>query len=126
MHFVTCKVALSGDSGMVVDRHEFQPVSWPEVAILQSIHGDDAVTEIKPFVSVPQSCRDEKERLKLIYGQVVENVYPGKGSQFELEMVKAKLPAQTPPWLSPIIGDVVVEEEAPKSKPEPAKASPFT
>lgn len=106
MHFVTCMIALGGDIRNVLPRTEFSPVSWPELDIIRSIHGDDSVTDIKPFVKVEQTAKQEKERLMHIYGAaVVENTFPGKNPQMELEMAGAKLPAQIPVWLNPILKD---------------------
>lgn len=103
MHFVTCKVNLAGDLRNVVVRDSFRPVSWPEIEILRFIHGEDAVGDIKPFVRVDQSAKAEKERLRLIYGDaVLEEVFPGRNPQMELDAPGAKLPKQAPLWLNPI------------------------
>ena len=122
MHFVTCNVALNGGLLTVVPRTPLRPVSWPEVEVLRHLHGDDAVRDVKPFVSVQQSAKAEKERLKLIYGRVIEDIFPGKNPQMELEAPKAKLPAKPPFWRNPIIGSD--EEEQAPAEVETAK-SPF-
>ena len=103
MHFVTCTVRLAGDMRNEVVRDAFNPVSYPEVSVLQFIHGDDAVLNIKPIAAVQQSARAEKERLSLKYGtDVLETVFPGKNpSGMELEMPKAVLPEDIE-WWSPL------------------------
>ena len=103
MHFVTCTVRLAGDMRNEVVRDAFNPVSYPEVSVLQFIHGDDAVLNIKPIAAVQQSARAEKERLALKYGtDVLEAVFPGKNpSGMELEMPKAVLPEDIE-WRSPL------------------------
>lgn len=106
MHFVTCSVRLSGDLRSVVVRDTFAPVSWPEVEILRAIHGDDAIVDVKPFASVEQTPKAEKERLALKYGgETVENIFPGRNPQMEMEAKGAKLPEQTPLWWNPLDPD---------------------
>lgn len=102
MHFCTANIKLAGDARNVVHRDAFAPISWPEVDVLRFIHGEDAVTDVRPFVSFPQSAKAEKDRLRLIYGDVVEHVFPGRNPQMELEAPTAKLPAQAPLWVNPI------------------------
>jgi hypothetical protein len=131
MHFVTCSVALSGDIRNVIPRNEFKPVSWPEVEVLNYLHGEGAVTNIKPFVKVDQTAKAEKERLRAIYGSIiVENVFPGKNPQMEMELAGAKIPAQTPLWANPIDKDPALfghkDLTAIVSAPKAAKANlPF-
>lgn len=119
MQFVTCTVSLDGGLLMLVPRDTYNPVSWPEVEVLRQIHGDDAVRDVKPFVSVKQSPRAEKERLMLIYGRIVDDIFPGKNPNMEMESPKSKLPPKTPAWRNPIIDSVeeepAAEVDAPKS-----------
>lgn len=68
MQFCTAKVALGGDSGNVMTRDAFNPVSWPELDVLRLMHGDDSVTDIEVITDVPQRPRAERERLDFIYG----------------------------------------------------------
>ncbi len=106
MHFCTCAVRLGGDLRSVVVRDEFSPVSWPEIEVLRSIHGEDAIVDVKPFISVPQSSRAEKDRLALKYGfEKMEEIFPGRNPQMEMEAAGAKLPAQTPLWWNPLDPD---------------------
>lgn len=103
MHFCVCQVRLNGDMLNVVPRGEFNPVSWPEVEVLRFLHGNESVIDVKAFVKVTQSAKDEKERLRNIYGSpVIEEVFPGRNPQMELDMPGAKLPDQAVLWQSPI------------------------
>ena len=122
MHFATCNIALNGETNTIVARTQLRPVSWPEIEVIRYLHGDDAVRDAKPFVSVNQTARAEKERLMLIYGRVVENIYPGKNPQMELEAPKAKLPPKPGLWRNPILG--ASHDEAPAVE-EDAQKSPF-
>lgn len=102
MHFCTAKISLAADLRNVVDRDAYSPISWPEVEVLRVVHGETAITEIKPFVSVQQSEKDEKTRLRLIYGDVVEEVFPGRNPRMEMDAPGAKLPEPTPLWRNPL------------------------
>lgn len=129
MHFCTAMIALAGDISQLVARGEFNPVSWPEIDVLRHIHGEAAITQVKPFVSVQQTAKDEKARLQLIYGMdVLEEVFPGRNPQMELEAADAKLPATTPNWRSPIDREPEGYDVAPESKQTkaeaPSKAAP--
>jgi hypothetical protein len=119
-------VRLAGDLGYVVPRDNFNPVSWPEIDVIRFIHGEDAVVEIKPIARVNQTAKQEKERLRLIYGPTVEDVYPGKNPQMELDMPGAKLPDQIPLWRNPIDLDPadkgIVEPIVAKAEKPAAKA----
>ena len=133
MHFVTCMVRLGGDLLNVVPRGEFNPVSWPEVDVLRTLHGEDSVTDVKAFVKVSQTAKAEKERLRAIYGaMVIEDIFPGKNPQMELEVPGAKLPDQMPLWHNPIdidpasFGNVDPTTKPAKAEKPAAKApSPF-
>jgi len=130
MHFVTAMVRLGGDLLNVVPRGEFNPVSWPEIEVLRHIHGGDSIVDVKAFVKVTQSAKDEKERLRRIYGAAtVEEVFPGRNPQMELDMPGAKLPEQNVLWHNPIEVDPAahgVVEPTAKPAAKPAKTtSPF-
>jgi hypothetical protein len=71
MHFCTADVALANDEQQVVSRGPFNPISWPEIEVLRTIHGDEAVRNVKPFVWVEQDAKAEQQRLLNIYGVVV-------------------------------------------------------
>lgn len=100
MHLVSCYIALAGDTQQILVRGPYDTVSWPEVGVLQTIHGEDAVTNIKVEGEDLDATRtSEKLRLVGIYGaQVVENVYPGRAPMIEMEMpgyVPPRAPATT-------------------------------
>ncbi len=118
MHYCTAKIRLSGDLRNVVSRGHHNPISWPEIEILRVLHGDDSVIDVTPFVRVEQSVKDEKERLRFKYGNdVVEQVFPGRNPQMELEAPRTSLPEATPDWKNP------VETEPTPGAPVEAKLS---
>jgi hypothetical protein len=88
MHLVSCYIALGGDPQQTLVRGPHDTVSWPEVGVLQTIHGEDAVTKIVVEGEDLEATRaSEKLRLISIYGpQVIENVYPGRSPHLEMHM----------------------------------------
>jgi hypothetical protein len=107
MHFCVALVAIANDDQQVVPRGPFEPISWPEVEVLRTLHGDEAVREVKPFVYVEQTAKAEKERLGLIYGEVVhKQVWVGRNARMELDAAEMTLLDPGTPWLNPLTGAV--------------------
>lgn len=81
-----CLVALGGDAGNTVPKRR---VTAGEIAVLQVIHGNDAILEVKPLGKIERSQRTERERLKAVYGgatdgqgnSLVEKLYPGAAAR---------------------------------------------
>lgn len=79
-------LALGGDIGNTVPKFDV-PVS--EIAVLQAIHGADAITDLSPGGEIETSNGEELSRLRGIYnraqdgnsGLVIDGVYPGRGAQ---------------------------------------------
>ena len=102
MHFCTAKVMVAGDKDQVVYRDEYAPISWPESELLRSIHGDDAVLDLKPFVRIEQSQRDERQRLVLRYGrEYVDACFPGRGGNLMMDAPEADI-AYGRIWKNPL------------------------
>ena len=102
MHFCTAKVNIGGDRDNVAILGVNDPISWPEVLILQHIHGEDAVSEVEPFAVVTQNSKDERTRLAEKYGEhVVTTVFGGKQGPAELEASGTKL-KEGRSWRNPI------------------------
>lgn len=73
-----CLVALGGDKDNVVARHRGRPVVYPELAILQHLHGEDSVTEVYVVGVCDLGKEEMTQRLRLTYdAKAVEAVYPG-------------------------------------------------
>lgn len=78
-------VALGGDIGNTVPKR----VTAAEIALLQVIHGNDAITEVKLAGTVQRSQRAERTRLNAIYGNaknnngeaLIEKLYPGAAAR---------------------------------------------
>jgi hypothetical protein len=120
MHFCTAKIRLAGNVGMEVVRDAFNPVSYPEVDVLRSIHGDDAVLDVQVIAETEQTARDEKERLVLKYGSsAVEAVYPGRSPRMELTAPKASIDPDLQ-WNNPLDREVVGFDSDPTVREEKA------
>lgn len=81
-----CHIALGGDIMNTVPK---SGVTAAEIAVLQAIHGSDAVHEVKITGTIERSQRVERERLKTTYGNArdnagvahVERLYPGAAAR---------------------------------------------
>lgn len=84
-HLCTCAIDIANEKLTIVHRDETNPVAWAEIRVLQYIHGDDAIFDIRPVALGPrESPAREKERLSLIYGRdAVEAVYAGRSFNME-------------------------------------------
>lgn len=123
MHFCTAEIRLSGDMRNTVARGLHNPVSWPEIEVLRALHGHDAVLNPKPFIHVNQTAKGEKERLRLIYGNaVIEDIFPGRNPQMELDAPNAKIDAVPGRWKNPL--DPQEDTMPPPPPPEPTTERP--
>lgn len=83
-HLCTCVVSIN-DGMTTVFIDETKPLPWPELQLLQSLHGDENVYNIKPVALGPRLTPfNEKQRLTLIYGrEEVEKVFSGRAVSME-------------------------------------------
>ena len=83
-----CMVALGGDKDNVVYRHRGNPVAYPELGILQHMHGDDSVYDIAVVGTCEMPSEEMLARVRTIYdGDYVKAVYPA---------ARPKLPTGSP------------------------------
>ena len=125
MHFCTARIALAGDTGQIAIRDRFSPVSWPELEVIKTLHGDDALLEVQPFVKVPQPPKAERDRLVLIYGEgVVQHIWGGTRPPTELD-VPGSIPEIAGPWFDPILQEYrqVETPEIEFEEPAPPKTA---
>ena len=79
MDICTAYIALGGDNGSIVVRDRFNPLTWPEIGLLQFLHGETSVFNVKVIGEISRHRNSEKERLAGIYGEIpVGMVYPGR------------------------------------------------
>jgi hypothetical protein len=71
-------INLGGDRDNVVHRIPEDPVTYPEMIVLRTIHGgEDHVYGLVEVGSVDRDDAVERERLALKYGKIVSEVFPG-------------------------------------------------
>lgn len=76
MQRVNCTLRLSGDVLNTVEKTNISPA---EIVILNDLHGEGAVINIKPTQMDKVPHRQERERLAGIYGHhVVDRIFPGE------------------------------------------------
>lgn len=99
-------LALGGDRRNTVPKFD---ITAAEIAVLQAIHGDEAVTEIEVVGDVNRSNRDELSRLRQTYGRArpegsevshVDVLFPGAAARVfdtveELELSEIFFKAET-------------------------------
>jgi hypothetical protein len=111
-------VALGGDIGMTVPKFG---VTAAEIAVLQTIHGNDAVLAIEPKPVVQRTMRVERARLDKIYSSdakrkdgkcPVAAIYPGAAARLFQRIDELQLASsQFKPGLAPEGVDQREEDE---------------
>lgn len=119
MHFCKAYISIGGDREQVYYADQYAPISWPEIQVIQFVHGSDAIDRIEPFVRVSQHPRDERERLANKYGEAkVSEVFPRSGP-VEMEAPEATLIGGVE-WKNPITQEHEITE-APEKIPAKLK-----
>lgn len=118
MDMCTAQIKLGGDARSVVHRDDFNPVSWPEVLILQFAHGDDSVSGVEVIETVDVDDKDYVARLKARYGEnVFKAVFPGARPKIELKADpdvkrRKKIKVETPAPAEEAVSEAVKEAAA--------------
>jgi hypothetical protein len=127
MHFCTAKVAIGGDTQNIRVRDPYDPVSWPELEVLRTLHGEEFVTDVEPFAVVKQPPKVERDRLALIYGeQVLAHIWGGQRPPHEMDSPDGAIKPGLQ-WFNPVTFELErVPEPAepafdPKARPEKPK-----
>lgn len=84
IHILTAQIALAGDITNVAHRSASNPVTYPELLVLEEIHGEGSIRECTVIGEQETTAVAEKSRLLQRYGAVVEQVYPGRSPQMEM------------------------------------------
>jgi hypothetical protein len=89
---LTCSVALAGDLGNVVVRGAWNPVTYPELIVLEFVHGENAITDVFECGHTEErEPREEKERLMIVYGKgLADQLFPGHAIQLPVANEKYK------------------------------------
>jgi hypothetical protein len=89
IQYCTCKINLAGQNCHTVIYGEHNPVTWPEVQVLQAMHGDENVMDIMPVGVGEVWPTQEKNRLAGIYGhRIVEACFPGRAFRMDYMMTE--------------------------------------
>jgi hypothetical protein len=87
VQYCRCKINLAGQNCHTVIYGEHNPVTWPELQVLQLLHGDENVMDIVPVGIGEVWPTEEKNRLISIYGhRVVETCFPGRAFRMDYVM----------------------------------------
>jgi hypothetical protein len=73
-----CMVALAGDTDNIVHRSADSPVTYPELLVMQYVHGDDAVSDVYALGTEERDNQAELDRMRTAYNAAaVKDVFPG-------------------------------------------------
>jgi len=86
IHYCKCRINLAGQNCHTVIFDEHNPVTWPEAQVLMTLHGDENVMDVLPIGVGETYPLQEKERLMMRYGRIVEQCFPGRSPRMELMM----------------------------------------
>lgn len=115
-------VALGGDRTNTVPKHKVTPA---EIAVLMTIHGNEAVFDVRPLAEeVERTVVQERERLFSLYPardddgkSIVLNVYPGVTPIMHTTLEDLQLPEEAYAPMTRV---------APKKSDKPAKKAKAT
>lgn len=89
IQYCTCKINLAGQNCHTVIYDPSNPVTWPEIQVLQALHGDENVMDIMPVGLGQVWPSEEKNRLTSIYGhRIVEACFPGRAFRMDYMMTE--------------------------------------
>jgi hypothetical protein len=91
MNVMTCLVSIAGDP---MNKVPMSDVTVPEIQLLQRIHGDAAVTEIRAVGNPRTAQLDERERLVKKYpkhARLVMDLWRDNGGKFLTDIRDLKL-----------------------------------
>ncbi len=121
MQTANVMVALGGDTGNTVPKYG---VTAAEIAVLRSIHGNEAVFDIEPCGEVKRGHRDERQRLVETYrskdsngNAIVEGLFPGAAARVFETLAELELPEELFKATDRVKAEPAVEavvEDAPK------------
>jgi hypothetical protein len=128
-----CAVALAGDKDQIVYRHRHDPILFPELIVLQYIHGEDAVTDVHVIGTCEMAVEEAWTRLLTIYGEdAVKAIFPGARPMIPrfddtlplcnqpIYMPEPTRPASPDPKLRPL-DKIAIPVRTAKLRPAPAQ-----
>jgi len=128
-----CEVGLGGDMGNAVVRSRFNPLTFPELLIVQYIHGEDAVYDIHVVGTCEMTNDEMLARLKFLYREeYITTVFPGNRPRLptgDQSLPICTLPIIIPPptrpdspdpKLKPLVLKDLVARQVVIAEPDPA------
>ena len=85
MDICTCMITLAGDARQKIYRGPTNPMSYPEVNLMMFMHGDRYVEDIKVIQTVETTNQAELENIRVKYGAVAREAFPGQRPRLPLE-----------------------------------------
>ena len=118
MHFCKAYISIGGDQQQVYYADQYAPISWPEIQMIQFIHGEDAIDRIEPFVKIDDwTPRQERDRLAHKYSEdKVAEVFTRSGPT-EMEAPRATLIGGVE-WKNPITQETEITDGPPPPRPK--------
>lgn len=124
MHFCRAKIAIGEDRDNVFCAGNFDPISWPEVMVLQALHGEGSISDVEPFVEVDITSREERGRLARKYGEsVVATVFGGKQGPAEMNAPRVGKMPDGEAWMDPFTRQQLITGEDPSFRPLEQRSS---
>jgi hypothetical protein len=113
-HLLRCMIALAGDKDNVIYRDRSRPIVFPELPILQFLHGEEAVSDVHVVGTWNAPNEEVLARVQLIYTpEVVNQVFPGARPRLPLS------DPSVPPCTLPVYKPRPVRPENPDPKLRP-------
>ena len=128
---LSCRIALSGDLGNVVVRGASRPITYPELIVLNVLHGESSISSILECGETEDTHRDvEFRRLADTYGdEIMKMLFPGhainlpeRNDRYPRDKSLAPLPPPVSPDTDEIDPQIAQPQPAPTGmKREPAR-----
>lgn len=75
---VRCEIAIGGDRGNTVVRGRFNPITFPELMLMQYLHGEEAVSDVHIVGTCDMSNDEMGQRLRFLYeDDYIKEMFPG-------------------------------------------------
>lgn len=95
MQILTAYVKIGNSNDNIVFRDPSNPITYPESLVLAAVHGGaDTVYDMVVQRLENRDPAAERERLKMLYGDVVDNIFPLMGGQAVLTPSDTSIPTQ--------------------------------
>jgi len=135
-HLLRCSIDLGNDHSTTVVRDRTRPIVFPELPILQYLHGEDAVTDVH-VVGQWETTNDEVlQRIQTLYdAEIIKQVFPGTRPRLPTSDASVPLctmpvykprtvrPANPDPRLRPL-DQFTMSDDAVEAPPLPAEDDP--